>query len=301
MEKKNNFKIINKSKNKELFEKYKYKIEECVNDVLRINPDWRFVADIIVEAPYTTTNFVNQETHAGYLEIKPKKFIVRISTDSLRRIEFDGGLDLAITIHHEMAHAFDYYMASTSKFCPTNLQKNHKKYLGEFVLIQGWKFWTEFFAYYQTFKVFYNKRNYPTIMQIVKGYEKLQEEYQIMKPYLENKPKAARLQAHKFIDDIKSFIYAFVIHLAGSIAGKGKYYQYCEKTMQQKNFQDVIKIRNKLYKKIQPLFINPYGKGFFKKIFRLGDELIASIYVKFGIEPIKHKGYAAFAFFVDKQ
>ena len=292
--------IINESDNAELFEAYKNDIIEMVKYNIE-SFDFDINLKILIRDLDNKEYFINKETNGGFstMERKTNKFVICFGTESLKRIKYDQGLDLAIAIIHELAHIYDLYHILNNKYYKINPLVNKQKNITDFVIAEGWNFWTEFFAYYFTFKEYYGLHNYPTILQLVNGLKKIKNDYIKLKPIIEHKNQETLDKAEQLIQDIKVFIYSMAKHIAGDIRSKPKRYKYVNKTKEKPEFKKVEKLYDGLLKRVVELFSNTYGKGLARKLENIGDYIIRNIYMDFDLIPIKHKNYITFAFFTD--
>lgn len=291
--------IVNESSDEKLFEANKAPMLEMITDLLENNFDFDINLKVLVRDLETKKYYVNDETDCGFstMEKKTGKFVVCFSTESLRRVEYDRGVDIGIAIHHELGHIYDLYQTMNNKYYKINPLLAKHKIMTDFVVAGGWSFWTEFFAYYFTFKTYYDWHNYPTFLQLVKGYEKLQNDYAKLQPRIEVKNKETIDMAEQFIDDVKVFTYSVAKHLAGYVAGKPKSYKYTDKTKQRPAFKKVDRLCQGLLNRAAEMFSNTYGKGMARKLGNIGDYIIRKVYMDFDIIPVKHKGHIAYAFF----
>lgn len=288
--------IKNTSNNEELFEKYKSRIVEEVERVLKNNFEKPISLNVLVEDSYKEKNKILGEDSAAFMSINTNKdiFTLRIGLETLKRIEFDNGLGLDEVVYHELAHLSDYVCTKELKHCPKNIFKSTHRYVGEFILSHGLGFWNEFFAYFNTYRAFKEFKTPTTFLRLVKGYETLEEKHEKLIELFKTKGKRAHAEAEEFMNIIREYIYALAKFLAGDIMGKASYYRYSEKTRQKKSFKKVVRICDKILSKIEPIFTNMYGKVHFRKLYRLGEELIAQIYVPFDIYPAKYHFRARF-------
>ena len=286
----------------ELVDKYKDKIVGRVQRII----DETFDFDIslilrVVEIDTSKANYVNHEIMSGYTTMDKKgRFIICFGIESLERFEHDGGLDIAISITHELGHVYDMYNILNNNYYSYNPLLAKQKKFEDFIIQIGWDFWTEFFAYYFTFKEFKELHNYPSFHQIVVGYQKLVEEYEIIKPNVaDKKNQNVKELAHKHIDNIEQFLYATAKYLAGCLAGKQKYYKVKPNKKNYKYIEELDKILVRFMRLISPMFNNTHGKGMTRKLWNLSRYIIMTFYLKYNIRPYKHKGHYTFAYFTD--
>ena len=280
----------------DIFETYKDDIHDHIMSVMN-----SFLFDIDLLVIFRTLddekNFVNSETYNGGTTIQENKYTVIFNIDSLKLIPRDNGLDIAIAIQHELAHVYDLYHTMHNKYYKINPLKVNHRTLNDFIISKGWGFWTEFYAYFMTYKMYKYQHGYPTFLQLVKGYEKLQKQHKEINMITDYNSEDAQCTLKGFINNIENLSYAVVKYIAGYIEGTPYLYEYCEKTRNRKSFEIMEDLTYGLMKKILPLLTNTYGRGMAKKMCKLGDYLIKNLYIKFDLYPIKHHKYIRFAFY----
>lgn len=288
----------NESSNTAFVEKYKDDIIKHVKAIVENSFDFDIVLIVRIKDIETKENYVNKETTCGYSTWrKDGSYVVCLSSESLERIRWDNGLDIAIAICHELGHIYDMYHVMNNKYYKINPLMCKQTNINDYIIQQGWNFWTEFFAYYFTFKEFKNLHDYPTFHQLLIGYQHLLEQYKFLEPKLDDKTKKIKDLADKHIEEIKQFIYALAKYLAGSIMGKPKYYKVKVTKENKKTVSELNKIVERLYGLIIKMFTNTHGKGMSTKLWKIGDYLIRTFYVKYNIFPEKLKGHIALAYY----
>lgn len=288
----------NESANTAFVEKYKDDIIKHVKAIVENSFDFDIVLIVRIKDIVTKENYVNKETTCGYSTWrKDGSYVVCLSSESLERIRWDNGLDIAVAICHELCHIYDMYHVMNNKYYKINPLMCKQTNINDYIIQQGWNFWTEFFAYYFTFKEFKNLHDYPTFHQLLIGYQHLLEQYKFLEPKLDDKTKKIKDLADKHIEEIKQFIYALAKYLAGSIMGKPKYYKVKVTKENKKTVSELNKIVERLYGLIIKMFTNTHGKGMATKLWKIGDYLIRTFYVKYNIFPEKLKGHIALAYY----
>lgn len=287
----------NESNKNKLVEKNKSLIIDRIKSFMDCHFDFNLKLHVIIKDFNSEINYVNKETDCGYSTWKKDgSFVICLSTESLRRIKYDQGLDLDTSIYHELCHIYDFYHVMNNKHYKINPLYLKQKNIKNYVIREGWNFWTEFFAYYFTFREFKEFHNYPTTHQIVVAYQKLIKQNNIIHTKIKEQEYGIQELCNKHIEDINQFKYALAKHLAGCIMGKRKYYKIKITEKNEKYVKEINKITQRLLKLISELIINTYGKGMARKLFNLGHYIIKTFYVKYDIIPIKHKGYIALAY-----
>ncbi len=290
----------NESANTAFVEKYKDDIIKHVKAIVENSFDFDIVLIVRIKDIETKENYVNKETICGYSTWrKDGSYVVCLSSESLERIRWDNGLDIAIAICHELGHIYDMYHVMNNKYYKINPLMCKQTNINDYIIQQGWNFWTEFFAYYFTFKEFKNLHDYPTFHQLLIGYQHLLEQYKFLEPRLDDKTKKIKDLADKHIEEIKLFIYALAKYLAGSIMGKPKYYKVKVTKENKKTVSELNKIMERLYGLIIKMFTNTHGKGMATKLWKIGDYLIRTFYVKYNIFPEKLKGHIVLAYYMN--
>ena len=281
----------NESANTALVEKYKDDIIKHVKAIVECSFDFDIVLRVKIKDIETKENYVNKETICGYSTWrKDGSYVVCFNSESLERIEWDNGLDIAIAICHELGHIYDMYHVINNKYYKINPLICKQTNINDYIIQQGWNFWTEFFAYYFTFKEFKNLHDYPTFHQLLIGYQHLIEQYKFLEPRLDNKTKNIKDLADKHIEEIEQFVYALAKYLAGSIIGKPRYYKVKVTKENKKAVGELNRIIERLYRHLIKMFINTHGKGMATKLWNIGDYLIRTFYVNYNIIPEKMKG-----------
>lgn len=288
----------NESLNTTLVEKYKDDIIKKVKAIVECSFDFDIVLIVRIIDIEKTENYVNKETACGYSTWrKDGSYLVCFSCESLERIECDNGLDIAIAICHELGHIYDMYHVMNNKYYKINPLMLKQNDMSDYIIQQGWNFWTEFFAYYFTFKEFKGFHDYPTFHQILIGYQHLKEQYKYLEPRLDNKTNEIKNLADKHIEEIKQFIYATAKYLAGSIICKPRYYKVKVTKENKRDINGLNKIIERLFGLIIKMFTNTHGKGMATKLWHLGEYLIRTFYVKYNIFPEKLKDHIVLVYY----
>ena len=288
----------NESSNITLVEKYKNDVIEQVKNIVECSFDFDIVLKIKIIDFEIKENFVNKETICGYSTWKKdRSYLVCFSSESLARIERDNGLDIAISICHELGHIYDLYHILNNKYYKINPLVLRQKDIDDYIIQQGWNLWTEFFAYYFTFKEFKELHNYPTFHQLLIGYQHLIEQYKYLEPRLDDKTKEIKDLADKHIKEIEQFMYALAKYLAGNIMGKPRHYKIKVTNENKRQAKELCKIIERIYSLVLKMFTNTHGKGMTTKLWNLGEYLIRTFYVKYDIFPKKMKGHIVLVYY----
>lgn len=292
--------FVDETSEKQLVERYREYIVDQVTEIAKDNFDFDIKLYIKIEELGERKNYVNSEVEAGFtIKYDDDSWELSIGLDSLKRFQYDGGLDLDIVIWHEMAHIYDLYKITHNKFYKIDPIHTRHKRETDYILYLGSCFWTEIFAYYNVFAKFYNLHQYPTYYQIVKGYEKLCKDYEKIKSRLITKDKKVREDCEEFIETIRSFTYAVAKYLAGEMKGKRRYHKVLQTKENKKYMDDVDKIVYRLCRSCSKMFAkNCYGKGLARRLYDIGCCILKEIYTRFQIAPKKYRGKIALAYYV---
>ena len=286
----------NESSKNELVEKYRDDLIEYIKDLLDGSFDFDIKLHVTIRDIEIKTNFVNNETDSGYATMnKDGSFLIVLGTESLERIPYDEGLDAAISIFHELGHIYDLHHVLNNKYYKINPLITRQKYMDDYIIQQGWTFWTEFFAYYFTFDKYKGLHDYPTFHQLLVSYKKLIKNYNKLQTKLTENTKEVKDLVEQHINKIKQFTYALAKYITGSIVGKQRYYSVKVNPKNKKFVIEIDKILNRLTKLALKLTINTYGKGMARKLWNIGDYILRTFYVKYNIIPIKRNGYIVLA------
>lgn len=184
---------------------------------------------------------------------------------------------LESVIHHEFSHIFDIEHAKPSmKYCKVNSGYTPK--LEKCILDIGFFFWTEYYAYLNTFDYYTSKSC--TKLQLVNQFKKI---ISFSKKVDETK------EYEELISRIRYFVYNTSAYLA-YMKINPKIVKYCQNTTSRKEFNYVSKCLDKLSKKYNTMFHGLYGLRFKKRIYKIGEFIIDNFFVPFNIAPNKYKG-----------
>ncbi len=288
----------NESTKTALVEKYKEDIIDQVKSIVEYSFDFDIVLIIRIKDIEKTVNYVNKEITSGYSTWqKDGKYVVCFGSESLERIDRDNGLDIAISICHELGHVYDMYHVMNNKYYKINPLISKQTNINDYIIQQGWNFWTEFFAYYFTFKKFKGLHDYPTFHQLLKGYQHLIDQYEYLEPKLDDKTKEIKNLADKHIEEIEQFIYALAKYLAGNLMGKPRYYKVIVTKKNKRAVSQLSRIIERLYRLNIKMFTNPHSKGMSTKLWDIGEYLIRNFYVKYNIFPEKMKDHIVLVYY----
>lgn len=293
MEEKYKFKvkIINKTREKDLVKLWGNAIKELAIDIMEDYFDFSCNLNIVIKNLNKDKNFVTGEVVNGYCRKNMSKndYTIALNINSLKLIRYDEGLDIYSTYIHELTHIYDIHHIINNKYYSINPQSIKHKTFSSFFIYYGWLYWTEFYAYYNTYK-FENDQTYPRLKQLITSWKKLENEYTQIIDNLENQTKNIGKQKFKdFVTKVEQFTYIFAKYNAGCCFNYSNY-QYCEKTKNTKEYKYIVKLRKGLLKHTEKLLTNTYGKGLARKLYNLGYYIYVNIYDHFNIWPCKYWG-----------
>ncbi len=279
----------NQSKEIELVEKHRQQILKEVRIIMENSFDFDMTLHIWIRDEFNSgKNYLKGEIEDAFSTKKGKQYVICLKTDVIRKIEKDNGLDACTAITHELSHIYDLYNILHNKYYKFNPLKSSQRNIFDYISMRGWWFWTEFFAYYHTFKRFYHFSNFPTFLSLVKLYEQLQiQSDKVNHLYQEDAPCRDE-KAYELLNQIDSLVYGLAKFLAGQIAGKTKYIKYSEKTTRKESFKYVERLCDGLMRHVAPIFANTYGKGMPRKLYNIGRYIFKNIHMKlsFGVDII---------------
>lgn len=291
--------IVNESLSDETYIQYKDKIESALDAALNVFID--FDIDLTVKI-YKTDDTVREVVGArttGYARHEKGKFTIGIDQSEIFRIDKDNGLNLYITVYHEMAHVYDIYHTEHNDFYIINVSRKPYRRMEDFVIYEGFQFWTEFYAYAYGFRRFKEYSHNITFLNLVNFYDDLLGKHQIIKQMYVDKDPQLNTALEDFRDSIDSLAYMFAMYIAGEIHGKPYNYKYCKKTRNRVAYKKAAKFYNGVWNKIFDIYECPYRKGMARKLYVLGSFILKQFYLPFGLEPIKNKGKIVLGFYYE--
>ena len=288
-----NLEIRNETDKDEIFNKYKQLIYEHILD--EIDGSFNFDLDLLVVFREIDEDkmFINEETYNAGTTLIENRYAVILNIASLEKMPGDGGCDLAISIYHELCHVYDLYHVMHNRYYSANpLTHNNYTTLKDFTISIGWGFWTEFHAYYLTYKRFHEEYDFPSFLQIAKGYEELKKQLDEIKIIPDLNTEESQTILRNFKENIEEFIYFTAKYLSGSI--------FCEKETPEEDVTDYSARINEICRqsvgKLLPLVRKAHGIGLAKKLYNLGKYLLTDIYEEFNMFTIEHDGRIVFAY-----
>ena len=288
-----NLEIRNETDKDEIFNKYKQTVYEHI--LAEISDLFDFNLDLLVVfREIEKKKLINGETYNAGTTLIEDKYAIILNIASLEKLPYDGGCDLAISIRHELCHVHDLYILMNNKQYPLNPALNNHKTLKDFTISKGWLFWTEFHAYYITYKIFKDEYKVVAYSEIEKAYGKLKKQLDKIKIISNFETKKSKNMLRNFKESIGDFIYLIAKYLGGCIF-KDNDAEHRSIT-ENNSSKRVCEICNKSLDKLSPLVRKDYGRGLTKKLYNLGKYLITDIYEEFDMFTIDHEGSILFAY-----
>lgn len=289
-----NLEIRNETDKDEIFKKYKQSVYEHI--LAEIGDSFDFGVDLLVifRKIDRKRKLINGETYNAGTTLIEGKYAIILNIASLEKLPYDGGCDLAISIRHELCHVRDIYVLMNNKHYSVNPALNNHNTLKDFTISKGWLFWTEFHAYYITYKTFKDEYECITFLEIEKAYAKLKKQLVRIKNISDFETKKSKTMLRNFKESIEDFIYLIAKYLGGCIF-KDDDAEHDEVT--ENEFSERIgEICRKSLNKLSPLVRKDYGKGLAKKLYNLGKYLLTDIYEEFNMFTIDQEGSILFAY-----
>lgn len=214
--------------------------------------------------------------------------ILHITNSPLRSIDFDGGDLFAISIYHELEHALDFNNVMNTKLFKFKLCETKQKNFEREYVSEGFFFWTEIYAYYNTFGfIKLNKLKYDEIPfgGLVGNYVKTIEHHK----RIYYKQDLSRDEAEKYIKEVDSFVYLCAKYCASVYANHSRVpYARIDKN---KDYKKVYNMLQGLEPKIKRILKDPYGANSYINLWKLGKYICEDLkWKKFKVGLIKHKG-----------
>ncbi|MDE6585063.1 MAG: hypothetical protein K2K80_00075 [Clostridia bacterium] len=291
-----NIEIRNETDKDEIFNKYKQTVYDHIFG--EISGSFNFDLDLLVvfkEIP-EDKQFINEETYNAGTTLIEDRFAIILNILSLEKLPDDGGLDLTISICHELCHVYDLYLVTHNKYYSVNPLPYSQKSLKDLTISKGWLFWTEFHAYFLTYKYFNDEYSCPTFSQIVNGYEELTNQFATIQAIDDFESEESIAKIEKFKDNIDDFIYFTAKYLAGSIFKEKKNNTDEEQVTTHDFYEQVNNICYHSTSKLIPLLRKAHGMRLTKKLYNLGKYLLTNIYEEFNFFTIKRGDSILFAY-----
>lgn len=289
--------IRNETDKDEIFNKYKQIIYDHIME--EIDGSFNFDLDLLIVFRELDEDkmFINEETYNAGTTLIENRYAIILNIDSLENLPEDGGCDLAISVYHELCHVYDLHHVMHNSYYSVNpLTPNNYTALKDFTISKGWGFWTEFHAYYLTYKKFKDEYDCPTFLQIVKGYEELKKQLDGIKSIPDLNTEESQTILRSFKENIEEFIYFIAKYLAGSIFDEKGSEVFDENVMESDASVRIDEIYYKSIEKLLPLIHKAYGMRLSKKLYNLGKYLLTDIYEEFNMFTIEHEGRIVFAY-----
>lgn len=209
---------------------------------------------------------------------------------------------LEMVLYHEFAHLYDIYHVTKNEQLNSIICKKHLKINENLMIYFGFKFWTEFFAFYKCFDSGLDKIEHSnTLLELANYYKKIGK----AKTELENEIKKCnqnilKSKLDELINLIEEFNYRIASYIA-SIQFSQKEYAYSEKVKSRKEFKEVNKIIKDLSRLIMKMTHGTYGKYMIKRLYNIGSCIYKKIYRSFNIEMIANKCSVTYEFDLSRE
>lgn len=211
-----------------------------------------------------------------------------ISYSLLSSISGDGGRQFYLALRHEFDHIIDFaHMMQTGLFKHNICLKYHKT-IEETYITTGFGFWTEIYAYRNTYKC--AKQNgfgcdKITFGRLVKDYVKTIE----LNKKLYYKQDLSYEEARGYMKAVDSFVYLCAKFMTAVYSGNARVlYAKAEKD---KNYKKVLSILCDLEISVAKLLNNPYCSKSYDYLLRLGKKIWQNVKWKvFKVGLTKSKG-----------
>ncbi len=183
------------------------------------------------------------------------------------------------SMYHEFIHILDAHCASnTLGINPLCFKRKTKD---DFLLGFGYDFWTEFYAYYKSFKHYRNDFKCPSMFYMIQFLRRL-----IKKEYMLSKDIKEELY-DDVLNDIYGLRYLLAQHMAALAQGATSYYKYCDKTLNSNEYKYLMKVMDGIKKYISKMLHGTYGKHMKLRLIKLGEYIYKKIYAPFGMELVE--------------
>jgi len=292
-----NIRLVNKALPKDDFERYKEYITKTIEDWfddLLVNVSIEVRIEKFQEKP----NYITKTQPVAEVSGKGRNYVMTLYDKTVYEIDRNNGLEFDLAIYHELGHIYDMYHLLDNKFYSFDVNKKEFKEEHEFIIHQGFKFWTEFYAYYLTFKHFKDYIKSPTFLEVVGGYKNLKDMYNKLPKVEKIENKQDQLLYDDFVERANDFVYVIALFLAGDCF-RTKQPKYSEKTKNDEYFQLVDNLCSDIMKILCKIIKKPYDKSMLKHLMKMGEVIISKVFVPFYCVPIKYKGGYKFAFFCE--
>lgn len=281
--------IINQTRKKRLFEKYKDDIYDYIMWVIG-GFDFKLDLTVYVKNYKKDKHTISTEIEDARMTIVNKKLAILLSEEVLKSMPYDGGEMLALSLFHELAHIYDYYHVTHNKYFKVNPIYKKQTSFARFIVSKAWELWTEYYAYYKTYRYYKKEAGCLTFLKLVKAYQKLCKQHEELMKLGFKELKRCNRHYCEFIASAEHFLYLSAKYCAGYVTGKVRLYEYSDKIMESECFEFVDDFIYRLYKKISPLHTNTYGKKMAQRLFELGKYVCQKLFEKFNIYPVKENG-----------
>lgn len=292
-------KIINKTDEYELFNYCKDYIKDTITQMVEALVEFDLNLAIYVRKMTENAVKLRNEDIYGNVHVGPKGAVININIEALRDIYYDDCNTLDVVLLHELAHIIDHIEIKKLNNPRLNKLGQKPRTAKDYCIRVGFHFWTEFFAYYMTFKYYKKTFNYPTFLSLVKKYKDIKKIRNNIKPVAFDVEEADEEAAEELITSIEGFTYRISKHMAGLVKGKSKNWDYSDKT-KDADYEELFSKMEGLFELISKFCHCQYSKWSENRLANLGKYLIDKFYVPFNVWPIRYKGSYCLVYYFDE-
>lgn len=278
-----NITIRNSALPKNVYNYYKSYIYETISELYSaVGRD--FVLRVSIVNDDVNENVLDSAMACVYCENNCVR--LKIAASNVTNIEErDGYYLFESSLYHEFAHIYDILNYR-------DIYKNNSfdKDIGtfkDFIIDIGFKCWTEYYAYFMTFK-YYPRLSSITFLNLVKRFSIIKKEFSNISEIKYGKiDKEQKGLIENLITKIKNFNYFCSFYLGTKHAGRIRAYNYSSQISQSEDFQFVRKLINSLEKSVFDISKNVYCADMSKKFFNLGNKILSKVFNQFDIDLVK--------------
>lgn len=281
---------LKNKKDKKLFKSYKAFIFNYAKKIIDNNFDFYAKVNIVPKKDTKKTDNIEVEDGFTVYEKKNDEFFIYINFDAIQNAKETEGANIMRILYHELAHVLDLHHIIHNKYHQLDLGISKQNNFYDHYLVIGTRFWTEIFAYSQTFNM--SKEYFPSKYQLIQVVKKLEKMRNILRREDGLEPNNAFfVKLDEYASKLNDLVYYFSKHVVGNLFYGQKKNRYCEKTLNSKYYAYIDKTAAELTKKVIPIFNNTYGKGMPNKLVALGKYIAKNIYKKFDCSFVMYEGY----------
>lgn len=289
--------LRNYSKDKETYKKYRKQLIEILK---RSSENFKMDIRVLVKISDFSEGYTldgrTSATKIAYVIMKKDYATLTISSNVFEIIEKNKILDLEILFCHEFAHIFDLsfigYFPYFKNCSVDELNINTKR---NYNIKTGIHFWSEFFAYYITYRRYrryYNFYTNPCELEFIY----LAAGAKLYEAKHEKKLKKQNAFIDEMFEAIGIFVYNFALYIASLYVGDKRRIRNKGKIYTEKSMGIVMQILRDLEEYIHTLIQSRHNKKFVKNLEKLGHYINYKIYNRFGCKIRKDNGNYIMAF-----